>query len=262
MKKGFTLIELIIVIVIGGILGAIVVPKAMEIFKTRPTVESQGAPGEYSKYNGSGCFIDGVTPAKSTFSAPRISTPRVSTPKVTPKASVAAPKHTTAATAPKIAPAGARPIPKPLISTAPKAKVQESRSSYYSRYSYSTPSRWQHEIDSRPSYGFFNSPWLWFFIGTQVGGSSSQAAQVVHHHSDDPNMKQFMNDLKEKAKDDPELAKRLMEIEEEKKKIEDQPKNPEYIPENVPKEVAVTTEDEYKKYNGSSGCFIQTLLGD
>jgi hypothetical protein len=147
-----------------------------------------------------------------------------------------------------------KPLPASVVMNASPNLIKEKRDSYFSRYNY------RPESYSRPSYGFFNSPWLWFYIGTQLGGSSSEAAQVMHHHSNDPEMQQFWSDAQEKAKTDPELAKRLADIEAEKLKIADQPKNPDYMPENVPSEVAVA--DDYNTYNGSTGCFISVLLDE
>jgi hypothetical protein len=135
-------------------------------------------------------------------------------------------------------------------------QIQDSRAEYYRRVArerereasaYYPPPR-----DGRPSYGSFSSGFLW--------GMVLNNAAFAHNHSDDPSYRQWRRDADERAMNDERLRSQLDELDRKVAEMKDKPKDPNFVPKDVPPEV-IYSDDVLTNSAGGSSHWVRWLLG-
>ncbi|MBP2314662.1 DUF2491 family protein [Azospirillum soli] len=86
-----------------------------------------------------------------------------------------------------------------------------------------------------PSFGLWNGLFLWFLLDnlTRPG-----YADWFHHHQGDPGYAQWRAEAERRAQDDPQLRARLDDLDNQLRAQEGQPRDPNYLPPDTPREVA------------------------
>ncbi len=88
---------------------------------------------------------------------------------------------------------------------------------------------------SAPRFGIWDGLFLWFLLDnlTRPG-----YADWFHNHQNDPGYQQWRAEADRRAQDDADLKRRLDELDGRLRTQQDQPRDPNYLPPDVPKEVA------------------------
>jgi len=88
---------------------------------------------------------------------------------------------------------------------------------------------------SAPRFGVWDGLFLWFLLDnlTRPG-----YADWFHNHQGDPGYGQWRAEAERRAQDDPDLRRRLDDLDARLREQESQPRDPNYLPPGVPKEVA------------------------
>lgn len=117
---------------------------------------------------------------------------------------------------------------------------------------------------SAPRFGLWNGLFLWFLLDnlTRPG-----YADWFHNHQNDPGYQQWRAEADRRAQDDADLKRRLDDLDGRLRAQQDQPRDPNYLPPGVPKEVAqgdassrTTADADRAAPDGSGGFGMGTLL--
>jgi hypothetical protein len=86
------------------------------------------------------------------------------------------------------------------------------------------------------SFGLWDGVFLAFLLNN-LGRSGS--ADFFHHHQDDPGYREWRAEAERQAQEDPALRQRLDELDRRLAERQGQPRDPDYLPPDVPPEIAV-----------------------
>ncbi|WP_244439463.1 DUF2491 family protein [Azospirillum baldaniorum] len=88
---------------------------------------------------------------------------------------------------------------------------------------------------SRPSFGLWNGLFLWFLLDnlTRPG-----YADWFHNHQGDPGYAEWRAEAERRAQGDPDLRQRLDDLDTRLRAQEDRPRDPGYLPPDIPRDVA------------------------
>lgn len=104
-------------------------------------------------------------------------------------------------------------------------QVQQTRTTYYS-----TVYRDRYvPAPSGASYGSFSEQFMWAMMWNAI---------FAHNHSDDPDYRRWRRDAEERAASDERVRDQLAELDRKVSEMSSQPKDPAYVPPDVPPEVA------------------------
>ncbi len=127
------------------------------------------------------------------------------------------------------------------------AQVQEKRTVYYTtvyRDRYIAPM-------PQPSYG----PFAAGFLGAMV-----YDAAFAHHRSDDADYRRWRRDADDRARSDERLRDQLAELDRKVDELKSTPKDPSYVPKDVPPEVVFSEESLTAKSEGGHSIWYWTGL--
>ena len=85
------------------------------------------------------------------------------------------------------------------------------------------------------SFGLWDGVFLWFLL-SNLGRAGS--TDFFHNHQDDPGYRDFRAQAESRAQTDPEIRRQLDELDRRLAERQDQPRDPNYLPPDVPPEVA------------------------
>jgi hypothetical protein len=89
------------------------------------------------------------------------------------------------------------------------------------------------------SFGIWDGLFLWFLLNNL---SRPGSTDFFHNHRDDPGYRDWRTEVEARAQQDPEVRQRLDELDRQLAGREDQPRDPNYLPPDVPPEVALAPE--------------------
>jgi len=104
-------------------------------------------------------------------------------------------------------------------------------------YAYNTP----------PRFGIWDGLFLWFLLDNL---SRAGSADFFHNHRDDPGYTQWRAEAERRAQSDADLRSRLDQLDRELAERQGQPRDPNYLPPDTPRDVAVA--DAAAQGDGSS----------
>ena len=113
---------------------------------------------------------------------------------------------------------------------------------------------------SRPSFGLWDGLFLWFLLDHL---SRPGYADWFHNHQNDPGYAEWRAEAERRAKDDPDLRRRLDDLDTRLRAQEDRPRDPGYLPPDIPRDVAQAAPETPSRpgnSNGGSGGGMGTLL--
>ncbi|UKJ76201.1 DUF2491 family protein (plasmid) [Azospirillum brasilense] len=113
---------------------------------------------------------------------------------------------------------------------------------------------------SRPSFGLWNGLFLWFLLDNL---SRPGYADWFHNHQGDPGYAEWRTEAERRAQDDPDLRRRLDDLDTRLRAQEDRPRDPGYLPPDIPRDVAQAapeTPSSPAQSDGGSGGGMGTLL--
>jgi hypothetical protein len=93
----------------------------------------------------------------------------------------------------------------------------------------------------RRGFGLWDGVFLWFLLNNL---SRPGATDFFHNHRDDPGYRDFRAEVERRAQDDPAIRQRLDELDRELAGRQDQPRDPNYLPPDVPPEIALAPRDD------------------
>lgn len=108
-----------------------------------------------------------------------------------------------------------------------------NRDGYYRSQGYQPP---PYAYRAAPSFGIFDTLFL-FWMLDHLGNRN--VAAMAHNHSDDPGFKKWRQEADNLAKDNVELKSKLNELDNQMKAMAGTPKDPGYLPNDIPAEVAL-----------------------
>ncbi|TWA86163.1 uncharacterized protein DUF2491 [Azospirillum brasilense] len=109
---------------------------------------------------------------------------------------------------------------------------------------------------SRPSFGLWNGLFLWFLLDNL---SRPGYADWFHNHQGDPGYAEWRAEAERRAQDDPDLRRRLDDLDTRLRAQDDRPRDPGYLPPDIPRDVAQAA-PETPSSSGDSGGGMGTLL--
>ncbi len=111
--------------------------------------------------------------------------------------------------------------------------IANKRDSYYRSQNYQPP---PHVFNTSPSFGIFNTIFLFWMLDHITNRNVAKAA---YNYSDDPAFQKWRQEVETLAKDNSELRSKLAEMDKQIKGFEGTPKDPGYLPPDVPLEAAL-----------------------
>ncbi len=109
---------------------------------------------------------------------------------------------------------------------------------------------------SRPSFGLWDGLFLWFLLDNL---SRPGYADWFHNHQGDPGYAEWRAEAERRAQDDPDLRRRLDDLDTRLRAQEDRPRDPNYLPPDIPRDVAQAA-PEAPPASDNSGGGMGTLL--
>lgn len=109
----------------------------------------------------------------------------------------------------------------------------DRRDSYYRSTGYQPPS---YAYNLAPRFGVFDTLFLFWMLNHM---SNRNVAAAAYNYSEDPGFKKWRQEVEGLAKDNPELKAKLDEMDKQIKSFQGSPKDPGYLPDGVPPEVAL-----------------------
>jgi hypothetical protein len=91
------------------------------------------------------------------------------------------------------------------------------------------------------SFGLWDGVFLWFLLNNL---SRPGATDFFHNHRDDAGYREFRAEAERRAQDDATLRQRLDELDNRLAERQDQPRDPNYLPPDVPPDVALAPRDD------------------
>ncbi|KAA0682480.1 DUF2491 family protein [Roseomonas genomospecies 6] len=107
---------------------------------------------------------------------------------------------------------------------------------------------------SRSSFGLWNGLFLWFLLDNL---SRPGYADWFHNHRNDPGYAEWRAEAERRAQDDPDLRRRLDDLDTRLRAQEDRPSDPNYLPPDIPRDVAQAAPEAPSKDSGGG---LGTLL--
>ncbi|MFH0959831.1 MAG: TAXI family TRAP transporter solute-binding subunit [Pseudomonadota bacterium] len=108
-----------------------------------------------------------------------------------------------------------------------------NRDGFYKSQGYQPP---PHVYNTAPSFGIFDTLFL-FWMLDHLGNKN--VAATAYNHSDDPGYKKWRQEAENLAKDNSELKAKLNDLDNQVKSMAGTPKDPGYLPKDIPPEVAL-----------------------
>jgi TRAP transporter TAXI family solute receptor len=108
-----------------------------------------------------------------------------------------------------------------------------NRDGYYKSQGYQPP---PYAYNTAPSFGMFDTLFL-FWMLDHLGNKN--VAATAHNHSDDPGYKKWREEAENLAKDNSELKSKLNDLDNQVKSMAGTPKDPGYLPKDIPPELAL-----------------------
>ncbi|ALJ37684.1 MULTISPECIES: DUF2491 family protein [Azospirillum] len=102
----------------------------------------------------------------------------------------------------------------------------------------------------RSSFGLWNGLFLWFLLDNL---SRPGYADWFHNHQGDPGYAEWRAEAERRAQDDPDLRRRLDDLDTRLRAQEDRPRDPNYLPPDIPRDVAQAAPETPSAPEGSSG---------
>jgi hypothetical protein len=93
------------------------------------------------------------------------------------------------------------------------------------------------------SFGIWDGLFLWFLLNNL---SRPGATEFFHNHRDDPGFRDWRAEVEQRAQEDPEVRQRLEELDRELAQREGQPRDPNFLPPDVPPEVALAPQRDLR----------------
>ncbi|MGB9616101.1 MAG: TAXI family TRAP transporter solute-binding subunit [Desulfomonilaceae bacterium] len=111
--------------------------------------------------------------------------------------------------------------------------IANRRDSYYRSQNYQPP---PYVFNTSPSFGIFNTLFLFWMLDHITNRNVAKAA---YNYSDDPAFQKWRQEAENLAKDNSELRSKLAEMDKQIKALQGTPKDPGYLPPDVPLEAAL-----------------------
>lgn len=108
-----------------------------------------------------------------------------------------------------------------------------NRNNYYRSQGYQAP---PYAFNSAPSFGIFDTLFLFWMLDHF---SNKNVAATAYHHADDPGYKKWREEAESLSKDNADLKNKLNELDKQVKSMSGTPKDPAYLPKDVPADVAL-----------------------
>lgn len=102
--------------------------------------------------------------------------------------------------------------------------------------------------NTQPRFGIWDGLFLWFLLDNL---SRAGSTDFFHNHRDDPGYAQWRAEAERRAQTDSELRSKLDQLDDRLTEKQDQPRDPNYLPPDTPREVAVA-EDRPQPSGGAS----------
>ncbi|MGC8602487.1 MAG: TAXI family TRAP transporter solute-binding subunit [Desulfomonilaceae bacterium] len=109
----------------------------------------------------------------------------------------------------------------------------DNRNQYYKSQGYQPP---PYAYNTAPSFGMFDTLFLFWMLDHL---SNKSVAATAYNHSDDPGYKKWREEAENLAKDNADLKTKLNELDKQVNSMAGTPKDPGYLPKNVPPDVAL-----------------------
>src|SRR5690606_2899307 len=93
---------------------------------------------------------------------------------------------------------------------------------------------------SAPRFGIWDGLFLWFLLDNLT---SPGYADFFHNHQNDPGYQQWRQEANRMAADNSELREKLAALDAKLAQQQDQPRDPNYLPPDTPREVALADEE-------------------
>ncbi|AWK89255.1 DUF2491 domain-containing protein (plasmid) [Azospirillum thermophilum] len=114
-------------------------------------------------------------------------------------------------------------------------------------YAYNTP----------PRFGIWDGLFLWFLLDNL---SRAGSADFFHNHRDDPGYAQWRAEAERRAQDDAELRRKLDDLDRQLAERKDQPRDPNYLPPDIPRDAAVAEDRAGGRGGMGFGLVLAVLL--
>ncbi len=111
--------------------------------------------------------------------------------------------------------------------------VANRRDSYYRDQGYHPP---QYVYNTSPSFGIFNTIFLFWMLDHIT---NKNVAKAAYNYSDDPAFQKWRQEVENLSRDNSELRSKLAEMDKQIKALEGTPKDPGYLPPDMPLEAAL-----------------------
>ncbi len=108
-----------------------------------------------------------------------------------------------------------------------------NRNNYYKSQGYQAP---PYAYNAAPSFGMFDTLFL-FWMLDHIGNRN--VAATAYNHSDDPGYKKWRQEAENLSKDNADLKTKLNELDKQVNSMAGTPKDPGYLPKDVPPDVAL-----------------------
>jgi hypothetical protein len=128
------------------------------------------------------------------------------------------------------------------------------RSTYYGGYRWSPPGYAYH---SQPSFGMWDALWMWFMLDTLNRAGHSA---FFYNHANDPGYQEWRREADRLAKDNAELKAKLDQLDANMKTREGQPRDPNYIPPDANRQVALSAANVVQPASTFPSSLVITLI--
>ena len=109
-----------------------------------------------------------------------------------------------------------------------------NRDTYYTGRNWHAPA---YSYTSYSSFGAWDAMFMWMMLD-----SMNDRSHFAHNHANDPGYQQWRNEANRLAEDNAELKAKLVALDGEVAQMKGQPVDPNYMPNNIPAEVALSAD--------------------
>jgi hypothetical protein len=122
-----------------------------------------------------------------------------------------------------------------------------NRSGWYANRGWSAP---PYAYRSAPSFGIWDGLFLWFMLDTLTRPGH---ADFFHNHQNDPGYREWRTEADRLAQDNAELRAKLDQLDRQVETRQGQPRDPDYLPPDAGRDVALAPEAQAAQGNTESG---------